>query len=73
MGTIFEGRRQIGFSEDKTPLSMEKIVVSTFYLQLIDIKTEKVILAVILDYDKGESIINAIDMMTKIINEEIKG
>lgn len=73
IGTLFEGRRQIGFSDDNPPLSMEKIVVSTFYLQVIDIKTEKVILSVILEYDKGESITKAIDTMTEKIIEEMKG
>jgi len=51
---------------------MEKIVVSTFYLQVIDVQTEKVVLAIILEYDKGENVANVIDIMTKIIIDEIK-
>lgn len=51
---------------------MEKIVVSTFCLELIDVKTEKVALIVILEYDKGENIVNAVDTMIKYVLEEIK-
>lgn len=72
VGTLFEGKRQISFSEDKSPSAMEKIVVSTFYLQIIDIKSDKVILAMMLEYDKGESVMNAVDAVTNIIKEERK-
>lgn len=71
VGTLFEGRRQISFSEENPPRLMDKIVVSTFHLQIIDTQTEKVMLSVILEYDKGENIINAVDTMTKIIKDEI--
>ena len=71
MGTVFEGRRQIGFSQDNPPISIDKLVVATFHLQVIDIQTGKVILAIMLEYDKGENMANAIDVMTKIIKEEI--
>jgi len=72
MGTVFEGRRQIGFNQDNPPMSIEKLVVSTFHLQVIDVQTGKVILAVILEYDRGENITNAIDVITDIIKKEIK-
>lgn len=72
VGTLFEGRRQFSFPEGKPPTLMEKIVVSTFYLQVVDMRTEKVTLAVILEYDKGENITNAVDTMTKLIINEIK-
>lgn len=72
VGTVFEGRRQINFTEEKPPRGMEQIVVSTFYLQIVDVLTEKVMLSIILEYDKGENIINAVDIMTKIIKEEMK-
>jgi hypothetical protein len=72
VGTLFEGKRQISFPDDKPPSAMEKIVVSTFYLQMIDIKTEKVVLAIMLEYDKGESITSAIDTVTEIIKDERK-
>lgn len=72
IGTLFEGKHQISFLKDKPPQFMEKIVVSTFYLQVIDVQTEKVVLAIILEYDKGENVANVIDIMTKIIIDEIK-
>lgn len=71
-GSIFEGRRQISFTKDNPPQSIENIVVSMFYLQLIDTRTEKVILTVVLEYDKGASIVNAVDTMTKMLKEEMK-
>ncbi|MGD0078098.1 MAG: hypothetical protein ABSB91_05670 [Sedimentisphaerales bacterium] len=71
VGTIFEGKRQISFSDDKPASTMDKIVVSTFYLQIIDIKTERVLLSITLEYDKGESITTAIDTMTKLIKEQL--
>lgn len=73
MGTVFEGRRQIGFNQNNPPMSIEKLVVSTFHLQVIDVQTGKVALAIILEYDKGENITNAVDVMTKNIIENIKG
>ncbi len=69
-GTLFEGRRQTTFPEDKPPRFMDKIVVSTFYLQVIDARTEKVVLSVILEYDKGETVVNAVDVICRIIKEE---
>lgn len=74
MGTLFEGRRQDSFIHSKKEqTTMEKIVVSTFYLQVINIRSEKVVIAIILEYDMGEDLINAIDIMIKYIKEEIKG
>lgn len=73
VGTLFEGRRQISFSEENPPRLMDKIVVSTFHIQIIDIQTEKIMLSVTLEFDKGENIINAVDTMTKIIKDEIGG
>ncbi len=72
VGTIFEGKQQINLSSEKPPRVLEKIVVSTFYLQVIDIKTERIVLSVMLEYDKGESLMSAIDTMTKLIKEELK-
>lgn len=71
VGTIFEGRREISFNRDNPPRLMEKIVVSTFYLQVVDIQSEKVVVAIILEYDKGENIYNAVDTMTSIIRDEM--
>lgn len=71
-GTLFEGKRQEGFNKADPPMSMEKIVVSTFYLQVINIRSEKVVLSIMLEYDMGEALTNAIDAMTKYIREEIK-
>lgn len=68
-GTLFEGRRQIAFNEDKKPLSMDKPVVSTFHLQIIDIKTASVIAIIMAEYDKGESITDSVRVMTQYIKE----
>ena len=43
------------------------------YLQVINIRSEKVVLSIVLEYDMGEALVNAIDAMTKYIKEEIKG
>ena len=71
-GTIFEGRRQISFSENEIPTSMEKLIVATFHLQVVDVQTGKVVLAIIVEYDKGENIMNAVDSMTDYLKQEIK-
>lgn len=72
IGAIFEGKSQISFVSDKPPRLMEKIVVSTFYLQVVAIQSEKVVVSIILEYDKGENIYNAIDTMTSIIRDEMR-
>ena len=72
VGTLFEGRRQMSFPEEKPPQVMDKMVVSTFYLQAVDVRTRKVMLSLILEYDRGEDIPNAIDAAVKIIKEEMK-
>lgn len=72
IGTIFDGRCQLNFSKEKPPRVVEKIAVSTFHLQIIDVRIGKAIISIILEYDMGESITNAIDAITKIIREEIK-
>lgn len=71
-GTLFEGRRQIAFNEDNKPLSMDKPVVSTFHLQIIDIKTGSVIAIIMAEYDKGESITDSVRVMTQYIKEIIR-
>lgn len=68
-GTLFEGRRQIAFNEDNKPLSMDKPVVSTFHLQIIDIKTGSVIAVIMAEYDKGESITDSVSVMTQYIKK----
>jgi len=72
VGTIFEGKQQFNLSKEKPPRVMEKIVVSTFYIQVIDIKTEQIVLSIMLEYDKGESLLNAVDTMTRLMKEELK-
>lgn len=72
IGTLFDGRCQLNFPKEKQPRLIEKITVSTFHLQIIDVKAGKAVLSIILEYDMGESITNAVDAMTKIIKEEIK-
>jgi len=71
LGTIFEGKRQIGFPNDKPPVSMEKIVVSTFHLQVVDVKTERVMLSFMLEFDQGENLSNTIDKMAKLLKDEM--
>lgn len=71
-GTLFEGRRQVSFSEENTPRFMDKTVVATFSLQIIDINTERILLSIILEYDKGENITTAIDTCIKFIKDEMK-
>jgi hypothetical protein len=71
LGTIFEGKRQIGFPDNKPPVSMEKIVVSTFHLQVVDVKTEKIMLSIMLEYDEGQNLTNTIDTMAKMLNDEM--
>lgn len=72
VGTLFDGRCQLNFSKEKTPRVVEKIAVSTFHLQIIDVRIGKAIISIILEYDMGENITNAVDAMVKIIKEEIK-
>ncbi len=72
VGTIFEGKEQISLSDEKPPRVLEKIMVSTFYLQVIDIKTEQIVLSVMLEYDKGGSLTDAVDAMTKLVKGELK-
>ena len=72
VGTIFEGKQQISLSDEKPPRVLEKIVVSTFYLQVIDLKTEQIALSILLEYDKGENLLNAVDTMTKFLKSELK-
>jgi len=71
LGTIFEGKRQIGFPNEKPPVSMEKIVVSTFHLQVVDVKAERVVLSIMLEYDQGENLTNTIDTMAKLLKDEM--
>ncbi len=73
IGSVFEGRWVHSFTKDNPPKSMEKIVVSTFYLQVVDIKTEDVVLAIVLEYDKGENLVNAVDTIVEQIVKELKG
>ena len=70
--TLFEGKRQLNFPKDKPPTTMETIVVSTFYLQMIDVKTERILLSIMLQYDKGGNLVDAVDALTKFIQEERK-
>ena len=72
VGTIFEGKQQINLTKEKPPRVMEKIGVSTFSLQVIDINTEQIVLSIMLEYDKGENLTNAVDTMAKFIKDELK-
>jgi hypothetical protein len=72
VGTVFEGKQQFNLTKEKPPRVMEKIVVSTFYLQVIDIKTEQIVLSIMLEYDKGENLTNAVDTLTKLLMDELK-
>jgi len=71
VGTLFEGKRQISFPDQKPPVSIEKIVVATFHLQVIDARTEKVLLSIMLEYDQGENVTNATDAMAKILKDKM--
>lgn len=72
VGTLFEGRRQLNFSDDKPQRFTDKVVVATFYVQVIDVRTEKVVLAAILDYDKGRNIADATDALAKALSDHMK-
>ncbi len=72
VGTIFEAKQQISLSDEKPPRVLEQIVVSTFCLQVIDIKSEQIVLSIMLEYEKGESLTDAVDTMTKFIKDELK-
>jgi hypothetical protein len=72
VGTIFEGKQQISFTNEKPLRVMESIGVSAFHLKVIDIKTEQIALSIMLEYDKGENLTNAVDTMTKFIKDELK-
>jgi hypothetical protein len=72
IGTLLDGRCQLNFPKENQPRVIEKIVVSTFHIQIIDVQAGKSVLSIILECDMGENITNAIDAMAKTIKEEIK-
>jgi len=71
MGEVDERRRPASFDRDGTPTTVEKLVVLTFNVQIIDVRTEETRLSVTLRYDEGEDIISATNSMTEIITDEI--
>jgi len=71
-GTLFEGRRMNSIPDANPPVSIEKTVVSTFHLQLMDIQSEQIVLSILLEYDMGENLSNSVDTMIKAVKEEIK-
>lgn len=73
IGTIFDGRRQTSFVKQNPPTVVEKVIVSTFFLKLIDPKTGKILLTIILEYVKGEDIKNAVDTVSKYLIGSIRG
>jgi hypothetical protein len=72
VGTVFEGRRQSSFQDESPARWMEKTVVATMHVQFLDIKADKVLLSVMLEYDKGESLTGAIDTLAKVLKDEAK-
>lgn len=72
VGVAYEARRQMAFSDDKPPQSIERVVVSTFYVQLVEMKSEKTAIALILEYDKGMNIKNAVDQLNDILLKEMR-
>jgi hypothetical protein len=72
IGNLFEGRRQLSFAKAKPPRIVEKMVVSTFFLKVIDIETEKVVLTLLIEYSEGENIKKAIDTMANYFLETIR-
>jgi hypothetical protein len=72
VGTIFEGKRQINLTSEKPPRVIESIGVSAFHVQVIDIKTEQIVLSITLEYEKGQNLTNAVDTMTKFLKDELK-
>ena len=73
IGTLLEGKRQASFPNDNPPRIVDKIIVTTFHIKVVDAKTSSVVLTILLEYDKGEDVSNAVDTMVDFLESETKG
>jgi len=73
IGTILEGKRQVSFPNENPPRIVDKVIVSTFHVKVVDAKTSNVVLTILLEYNKGEDISSAVDTMIDFLMIEMKG
>lgn len=70
-GTLIAANRQVSYSGDK-PTVINEMVVSTFFFQLFDVQSEKVLLAGILEFPKGEGVIRTVDLTAEALKQDTK-
>jgi len=71
IGKVHEERRPVSFNKRSTPSTVKKLMILTFNIQIMDIRTKRNVLSVKLTYDEDETIINATDTMMEFIIHEI--
>ena len=71
MGEVDEETRPLTFDKLSTPTTVEKLMVLTFNVDVIDIRTERNVLSVTLMHKEEENIINSVDNVVKLITFEM--